>query len=105
MNDTTKKELAHTVGDFINAVIAFADENNADRDEMIRHAAEIVMFAAQTATFRTYELIETSHDKHWNECRQIALYDDQIKRMQEHIDRLKGIIDGLCGYVGGANNG
>lgn len=64
-----------------------------------------VELKAYRSTGYTPEQITELHDKHWNECRQIALYDDQIKRMQEHIDRLKGIIDGLCGYVGGANNG
>lgn len=104
MNDTTKKELAHTVGDFINTVILIADENKCDRDSLIERAAHFIAFVVQVGTSAKCEPVETTKDKHWNECRQIALYDDQIKQMQEHIDRLKGIIDGLCGYIAEQNS-
>lgn len=73
--------------------------------EIETHTAYLEELKAYRSTGYTPEQIKELHDKHWSECRQIALYDDQIKRMQEHIDRLGGIIDGLCGYMGGTNNG
>ncbi len=90
MNNTTRKELAKAVGDFINTVVLIADENECDRDVLIERAADTAAAIALVGRFAQYEPIETTKDKHWSECRQIALYDDQIKRMQEHIHRLGG---------------
>ena len=102
MNETIREELADAELDFINTVIAIADGNNVSRDALMVVASKKLAVTTIEVTFKEYHPEkEPNRDKHWSECRQIALYDDQIRRMQEHIDRLKSIIDGLCGYVGG----
>lgn len=68
-------------------------------EEMITAVNCYEELKAYRKTGYTPEQVQELHDKHWNECRQIALYDDQIKQMQDHIAKLKGTIDGLCGYL------
>ena len=38
--------------------------------------------------------IEELEDKHWEECRQIALYDDEVKNIRNSI--FEGIIETAC---------
>ena len=89
----------------MNKIVANEYQIHEMEENMKRTVNDMLELEAYRRIGYTPEQVQELHDKHWNECRQIALYDDQIKQMQEHIDRLKDIIDGLCGYVGGANNG
>ena len=34
---------------------------------------------------------EALSDKHWEECRQIAIYDDQLKKAMKLLDRVKAV--------------
>jgi hypothetical protein len=34
---------------------------------------------------------ETDTDKHWEECRQIALYDDQLRKAMKLLERIKDV--------------
>lgn len=100
MNETINDELVIAQADFIHTVITIADTYGIDRDELLQGAVNSVRDAVTMATFRNYQLVgQTTADKHWSECRQIALYDDQVKKLQDQVDRLKGIIDGMCGYM------
>ena len=108
MYETILNELAKAQCDLIHNVITIADEYGLNRDMLLGVAANSLKDVALVGSFRDYtpeSRPETDTDKHWSECRQIALYDDQVKKLQDQVDRLKGIIDGLCGYMGGIGNG
>ena len=38
-------------------------------------------------------------DKHWNECRQIAHYEDELRKAKELLKKLEDTIDDLCNDV------
>lgn len=87
--------------DIIDNGVKIADETRRDRNEFLQRVARNVDRVVRIANLSEYQPDETVTEKHWNECMQIAHYDNQIKAQQEHIDRLRGIIDGLCGYLEG----
>lgn len=99
--NATVHELSAAVSDFIDTLCNIADENNKNRDDLINTAGSLLCFLTHTTTFQNNSPKETLMEKHWKECMQIARYDDRIKALEERIDRLMGIIDGLCGYLGG----
>lgn len=98
MNVTILNDLADAQLDFINTVIAIADENNIDRDDLMLAAAKKLIDVATETTLLGYQPVsETNRDKHWDECRQIAHYDNEVKMLYDQVAHLKGILDRPCG--------
>ena len=42
-------------------------------------------------TAKANERIEELTDKHWEECRQISIYDDQLKKAMKLLGRVKAV--------------
>lgn len=42
-------------------------------------------------TIKANERIDDLTEKHWEECRQIALYDDQLRKAMKLLSRVKAV--------------
>lgn len=57
MDENTLEKVTDSIVDFINCINLIADEENYDRDFLIKATAEILTIITETCTFNNYEEI------------------------------------------------
>ena len=72
------------------AIAEFSDDSHFELTLTTPKGGEQVIKVDVLSADDTTEL----EDKHWNECRQIAHYDDELRQAKAEIERLKHALDG-----------